>query len=133
MILAFDTSILIEIERKNNLMIDKLKELVKLYPLPAQIPFMSYFEFYNGLSEKNVKNKNKSLLFVKKFKVIQTTDKTAEILSDLKSTCEKKGLSLPLADLMIASQAIENNFVLITLDADFNKIVELKKIVLSFS
>ncbi len=133
MILAFDTSVLVEVERRNALIIDKLKELVKLYPLPAQIPFMSYFEFYNGLTEKNVKNKNQSLSFVKKFKVIQTTDKTAEILSDLKNDCAKKGLSLPLADLMIASQVIENDFILVTLDTDFNKIAELKKFVLSTS
>ncbi len=129
MILVFDTSILIELERKNNQIINKLKELVKIYPAPAQISFMSYFEFYDGLIEKNIKNKNKSLEFINKFEVIQTTKRTAEILSDLKQRCTKQGISLPLADLLIASQAIEKNFILITRDSDFNKIEELNKII----
>ena len=52
-------------------------------------------------------------------------------MADLKYKYEKKGIVVPLADLIIASIAIENNAVLVTSDKDFEKIEELKKIIIS--
>ncbi len=54
---------------------------------------------------------------------MQTTKNTADRLVELKQKYE-----LPLADLLIAAQVIENNGILITKDNDFDKIKEIEKI-----
>ncbi len=130
MSLVFDTLILVEIERKNKYIIDKLKKYIEIYPAPAQITFINYFEFYNGIQKKNIKNKEQALYFINKFNIIKLTKKSAEILSNLKDKYSNKGLNLPLADLLIASQVIENDLILITLDKDFERIDELNKIII---
>jgi predicted nucleic acid-binding protein len=130
MSLILDTSILIEIERRNIELINILKKYSEIYPGPPKITFISYFEFLNGLKNKNIKNKDKSILFIEKFTMLNITKRTAEILSDLKYNNETKGISLPLADLLIASQTIENKDVLITRDKDFESIENLKVIII---
>src|SRR3989344_4688224 len=126
MSLIFDTSILIDIERKNKETIDKIKELRKMYPSPAKIGFISYFEFLLGLKDKSPKNKEMSKEFIEKFNVLQTTKNTADTLVILKQRYE-----LPLADLLIAAQTLENNGILITKDNDFKKIIEIEKIIIT--
>lgn len=124
--LILDTSIIIEIERGNHMINEWLNELKKTYPAPPEISFISYFEFLFGLRKKSVKNKEKSREFLELFNVLQTSNTTAEYLVLLKDKYE-----LPLSDLLIAAQVIENNGVLITKDKDFEKIEELQKIIFS--
>ncbi|MBS3174804.1 type II toxin-antitoxin system VapC family toxin [Candidatus Woesearchaeota archaeon] len=128
--LIFDTSTLIELERKNKKVIDKIKEYIEIYPSPAKITFINYFEFYYGLMNKNIKNKDKALSFVHKFNMLKVSKRTAEILAELKQKYDKNGEMLPLADLLIASQTIENGGILVTLDTDFRRIEELNKLIL---
>ena len=123
--LIFDTSILIDIERKNKETISKIEELKDMYPTQAKIGFISYFEFLLGLKDKSINNKEKSKEFIEKFNVLQTTKNTADNLVILKQKYE-----LPLADLLIASQTLENNGILITKDKDFEQIKEMNKIIL---
>lgn len=120
--LILDTSILIEIERKNSEIISKLNELRKIYPAPAKISFISYFEFLYGLRDKLVKNKEKAKSFIELFSVINTQKETASFLVDLKRKYE-----LPLSDLLIAAQVIECKGILVTKDNDFEMIKELEK------
>lgn len=128
--LIFDTSILIELERRNRVIIDKIRVYVETYPSPANITFINYFEFYHGLKNKDIKNKEKAMSFINKFHILKITKKTAEILSELKKEYDDKGEMLPLADLLIASQVIENDCILVTLDKDFKRIEELNKLIL---
>ena len=130
MSLAFDTSILVEIEKKNETIIRELEHLSRIYPLPAQLPFMSYFEFLIGLKKRRPKRYNELIEFLNNFNILQTTNKTADILSDLKIKYDLQGIVLSLTDLMIASQIIENHLTLVTKDKDFENINELKKIIL---
>jgi len=130
MTLVFDTSILISIEKNDIQVIKRLRELSLSYPLPAQITFINYYEFLRGIKIKKPKNSEKLINFLNKFKILSVTKRTAEILSEIKIEYDKQGLPLSLADLSIASQVIENNFILVTKDNDFNKIKELKKIIL---
>ncbi|MBS3066332.1 PIN domain-containing protein [Candidatus Pacearchaeota archaeon] len=130
MTLALDTSILIELERRNPIIIKKMKELSELDYLPPYLPFISYYEFLRGLKIKGSKNYEKKLAFLNKFNTLKTSKKTAEILADLKIKYDKQGITLPLADFLITSQVIENNLTLVTMDRDFEKIESLKKIIL---
>ena len=118
---------LIDIENRESITLNKLKELSKVYSSPAAISFISYFEFVFGLRGR--KNNSRALAFLNNFSCLQTTKSTAHILSDLKSKYSVKGAILPLADLLIAAQVIENNGILLTRDKDFKVIEELKKIV----
>ncbi len=128
--LVFDTSILIAIERNNKNIIKKLNELYQLYPAPPQLTFISYLEYLIGLKIRKTKLINASITFLNSFNVINTTTLTADILSDLRIKYDKKGITLPLADMLSASIAIENGLIMITADKDFEKIEELKKIIL---
>ena len=126
MTLLLDTSLLIDIERRFPPTIAKLKELSKTYPLPARITVVNEFEFLLGIQEKSPKNKEKAVAFLNNFTVLQTTKQTAGILTNLKHKYDKKGIVLSLADLLIASLAIENNRILVTKDHDFKEIEELR-------
>jgi predicted nucleic acid-binding protein len=130
MSLVFDTSILIAIERGDKEAINKLENISKSHPSSPQLTFVSFFEYLTGL--KIIKNKffQTNLIFLKKFNVLHTTNSSAEILSDLKIKYDKKGIALSLADLLSASIVIDNNLVLVTKDKDFERIEELKKIIL---
>lgn len=125
MSLAFDTSILIAIEKKNQNTIKELKNLSNIYPAPAQLPFMSHFEFLYGLKKRKPKKLNNLIKFLNNFNVLQTTTTTSNILSNLKLKYDSIGITLSLTDLLIASQIIENHLTLVTSDNDFKNIEEL--------
>ncbi|MEK6833684.1 MAG: type II toxin-antitoxin system VapC family toxin [Nanoarchaeota archaeon] len=130
MSLVFDTSILIDIERGNKKTINRLENLYKSYQSSPQLTFISFFEYLIGLKIRKSKSFQTNLIFLKKFNVLHTTISSAEILSDLKIKYDRKGISLSLADLLSASIAIDNSLTLVTKDKDFEKIEELKKIIL---
>ena len=130
MSLVFDTSILIAIERAEKETVEKLEKLQKVYPAPPQLTFVSFFEYLIGLKTFKNKSFESNFAFLKKFNVLHTTNSSADILSDLKIKYDRKGISLSLADLLSASIVADNNLILVTKDTDFEKIEELKKILL---
>lgn len=126
MSLVFDTSILIAIERGDRKTINELKKLSRVHPLPAQIAFICYYEFLRGIKITKPKKYKELLEFIRNFNVLQTTNTTAEILCDLRIKYDSAGEMLSLADLLIASQTIENHLTLVTKDRHFKRIGELK-------
>jgi len=127
MVLVFDTSVLIALERKDDKVIAKLEDLSKTYALTPYTTFINVFEFLLGIKLKPPKNAKEAVAFVKRFDILHTTERTPELLADLKFKYDRKGLVLPLADLVIASLVIENDMVLVTNDKDFERIEELNK------
>jgi predicted nucleic acid-binding protein len=125
MTLVFDTSVLIALERKDVEVGRKVEELLKKYRLPPSTTFLNLFEFLLGIKLKPPKNVKEAVEYVRKFHVLNTTERTPEILAELKVKYDRKGLMLSLADLIIASLVIENSMILITRDNDFEKIQEL--------
>lgn len=130
MSLVIDTSVLISLEKGDKATTKLLENLMKTYPSPPNVAFINYFEFLYGLHERNPKNKADAINFIELFHFLEPTKKTANILSDLKHKYEKHGKAFSLSDLLIASQAIENNMVLVTKDKHFKEIDELKKVIL---
>ena len=124
--LILDTSIIIELERENKYFIAKLEELKKQYRSLPKISFITYFEILEGIENKSEKNKEKAKSFIEIFEVLQTTKITAEKLVYL-----RKNYELPIPDLIIAAQTLENNGTLITKDNDFEQIQEMNKIILN--
>ena len=130
MTLVLDTSILIDIEKRDRQTIKAIEELRKVHYMPASITFVNYFEFYFGIIPKNIKNKQLMIEFVNNFNCLKVSAKTAEILAELKYKYDNNGMAITLADLIIAEQVMENNMVLVTKDKDFEKIIEMKKVIL---
>ncbi len=130
MTLLLDTSILIDLEKRDKRILEKIEELSMADPAKASITFINYFEFFDGLRLKSQENRRKSIMFIDKFHFLEPGKTTAQILSDLRHKYEKKGKSFSLSDLIIASQAIENNMTLVTGDKSFEHIEELKKAIL---
>jgi predicted nucleic acid-binding protein len=127
MSLVFDTSILIALERKEEQIIAKLEKLSETYMLTPYTTFLNLFEFLFGIKSKPPKNAKEAVAFVRRFDILNTTDKTPDLLADLKFKYDRKGMVLPFADLIIAALVIENEMVLVTKDRDFGKIEELNK------
>lgn len=130
MTFVLDTSILIAIEKRDQKIIKELEKLSTIDSSPPATTFITYFEFLYGLKLKSVKNREKVIESLEEFRVLQTTKATAHILSELKTKYDKSGIKLSFADLLIAAQAIENNYTLVTQDKDFEKVRELNKILI---
>ena len=123
--LMFDTSILIEIQEKNQAVINKVEELKKIYPGHPKVPFISYVEFVGGLKEKSIKNKQILYTFIESFEFMPVKKGDANALILLQDKYE-----FPINDLLIAAQVLENDGILITKDRDFKDIEEIEKIIL---
>jgi|SRR3989344_400810 len=130
MTLLLDTSILIEIERENKDIINEVDKLRRLHPSASIISFITYFEMMEGIIRRNPKNKEKEINFLNNFTCSGASKRTALILAELKTKYDKLGVSLSLADLMIASTSKENSLFLVTRDNHFSKIDEINKIIL---
>lgn len=130
MTLAIDTSVIIDIENRKSVTIEKLRELSEAHPAPASVAFISYYEFIFGLHVKSPKNKEKSIAFIEMFHFLEPTKKTADILSDLRHKYEKQGKKFSLSDLLIAAQVMENSMTLVTSDKKFREIEEIRKIII---
>jgi predicted nucleic acid-binding protein len=128
--IVLDTSVLISVERKDEEVIDKILELSEEYGKEFYITFMNLFEFLLGVMVKKIRKKKEAVSFLKRFLVLNSTELTSRIMANLKFKYDKKGEVIPLADLIIASIVIENGMVLVTSDKDFEKIEELKKVII---
>lgn len=126
MTLVLDTSVLISLERREAKVAARLEELSETHTLPPYITFINLFEFLLGVRLKPPRKRREVIAFVKQFDTLNTTDRTSELLADLKAKYDKRGTILPLADIIIAGLVIENGMTLFTKDRDFGKIEELK-------
>ena len=91
MMLIFDTSVIIAIEKNDKSTIKKISELSKIYRGAPQITFITYYEFLLGIKNRSFKNRLKAMDFLNNFNCLSATKKTAEILAELKDKYEGKG------------------------------------------
>jgi len=125
MSLLFDTSILIRQQKGDGVVGKQLEELSKRYSATPSITFINVFEYLMGV-KLGIKRKIEATKFLENFNIINTTDRTPEIMTSLRFKYDRKGLQLSLSDLIIASLAIENKMTLLTSDEDFAHIEELR-------
>lgn len=119
--LIFDTSIIIDIERKDERTMRRLEEIKQKYQSPGFLSFISYFELLEGFKRQGLED-SEAREFIENFKVLEATKKTARELADLKIKTDDEGNKIPLADLLVAAQAKEFDFVVITKDDHFKKL-----------
>ena len=125
MSLLLDTSVLIRQQRGDTNVKKELELLSKRFPATSSITFINVFEYLLGI-KLWTKRRAEAIRFLENFNVINTTEKTPEIMTSLKLKYDKKGLQFSLSDLIIASLAIENHVLLVSSDEDFKEIEELK-------
>ncbi|MGH9921557.1 MAG: type II toxin-antitoxin system VapC family toxin [Nitrososphaerales archaeon] len=125
MSLLVDTSVLIR-QQKGDMIVKKgLDELSERYPATPSITFINAFEYLMGV-RLWTKSKTEATRFLENFDIINTTEKTPEIMASLRFKYDKKGVQFSLSDLIIASLALENKMTLLTSDRAFRNIDELK-------
>ena len=126
-----DTSILIDIDRGRQETRKRLAELTHANPGSPTISFITQFEFVDGIRNRSAKNQRRSRELLQFFNVLPVSRRTGDILAELKQDSDKRGSGLVLADLIIASQAIEHGCLLVTTDTDFAKIPGLKHVLIA--
>jgi predicted nucleic acid-binding protein len=124
--LVLDSSVLVGIQKNDTEIKKRLQGLSEMHPEAPSITFINLFEYLIGLKFLT-RRKDEALRLIQNFNILNTTDSTARMMSVLKFKYDKKGITLPLADLIIASLVIENRMILVTKDRDFEKIEELEK------
>jgi len=124
--LLLDTSILIDLEHANKKTINQLQHLRANHPATCVITVVNRAEFIYGIQGRSEENILKALAFINIFETVQTTNRTADILARLKYSYDRKGINLPFSDMLIAAMTVEQDLLLVTKDADFQCISEIR-------
>lgn len=128
--LTLDTNVLIELDLANKPLISKLEEMKKDSPSNITIPSIVVSEYYYGFLRAN--KREAALKNLEFFEVLNTSKQSSLICAELKREAEQAGYTIPELDLLIASICIDNGVTLVTFDKQFEKVAELKKIILDF-
>lgn len=122
---SLDTNIVIRLF-KNDPIITKTLITLSIFCLPIPVIAEILFTARNSSRQKeNLKVYNE---FIDVCDVLNITRKTADRYSSIRLELKQKGRPIPENDLWIASICIEQNLPLITGDAHFDNINDLKVI-----
>ncbi len=127
---VLDTSVLIEVEKGNQKIIEQITALKDAPDAELAITIFTFCEFYYGILDKNEKNKAKILERLEQYTLLQTTARSGLLFSEILHQMLKKGVGMAQFDLFIAAVTMEKGDTLLTLDSDFKKVPGLKKVVL---
>lgn len=130
MTLVLDTNILIELYRGNATVLEKIKKLIPFHLENPAITFANFSEFYFGMLEKKESERQKALVFLDKFTLLNTTRESSKTFSELKFILKKKGKMIPDLDILISSLVIEKKCTFLTMDRHFEKISGLESVIL---
>ena len=125
-----DTTAIIEIENNNVNIINKINKLKSIDGDTFYISIFSFCEYYRGVINKSDKNKANALERLNKYLLLNTTRKTGILFVELLHHLSTKGQTIPHFDLFIASIAQEHNLTIITSDAHFKRIPEIKVVLI---
>ncbi|GEM_PF-5131066 len=125
---VLDTSILISIRKGRASAIEQVKRLVS--EENAHITLLSFSDYYYGALPANPEGRQDCLDFLSAFGHLSLTKNSAIIYAALTYKYKKKGLAMDPMDMLTASITIDNDMTLITSDEDFNRVEELKKIMI---
>ena len=126
---VIDTSILIEIERKNIAVMSRLEEIEPIKE-DVYITSPSYTEVCFGLLKFSEERYNLEINRLDKYKLLNTSKNSSKLLAEIKHHLSKKGVMIPIFDLIIASIALDCKMPLITLDEHFKRIPNLNVILI---
>jgi len=127
MMYLLDTNICIYIIKKKP--IDVLKTLKRKSNSDIFISSITIAELEYGIAKSLYPERNKVALieFLSVFNILPFTDKDAAEYGKIRASLEKKGQPIGSMDFLIASQALSNEFILVTNNVkEFQRIEGLK-------
>jgi len=130
MTLVLDTSILIDIEKKNQEVIAKMARLSETYTDPPAITFATFAEFYLGYLRRHPAKREQALKELDKYVLLNSTRGSTIKFAELKETMEHTGNAMSSFDLLIASVVIDRKMILVTRDKGFRGVERLNTIIL---
>jgi len=127
--IVLDNNVLVEIERGNKELINKILNLGEDNPENPAITSAVYAEFLFGFlvtgKEKEVEK------YLKGFEMIDFDKNSARKFAELKMELDNKGTPIPIFDLVTASCVMIRNATLVSFDKHFEKVPGLKVISLN--
>ena len=126
-----DTTILIDMARGNDFVSRSIKSKLPLSQATPFITLLTYAEYYYGFVSGAPEEKGRCVSFLQSFDRLSLTEGSAAIFAELSYKYKKSGIAFSTMDMLNAAIAIEENMTLVTSDRFFEKINELKKIILA--
>lgn len=127
---VLDTNALIEIRKGNKSFAEAVKGIVGSDVKQPFITLMTFSEYYFGCLNANEEGKKDCLNFLNAFRHLSLTKSSAMLYAELTKKYRKLGLSLDAVDMFIAAITADNGMTLLTLDKGFERLAELKKVVI---
>ncbi len=125
-----DASILIGLERNNKSIVQEIGKLINADNV-FYTTTLNLAEFYYGYVPKKEETKKIAEQFLSRFKLLTLTSQSARIYAELAYKHDKAGTKPGDFDLLTAAIAIDKGAIVLTTDTDFEKISELKKIIIN--
>ncbi len=122
MAIILDSNILIELERNNKEIIEKIREISKFHKTKPFVASVSISEVMCGAFKQNIKKQLTILENFKDYNILNTSFSSSMIMANFAHVLNKKGKRIPITDLIIASIAVDNDLNLVTMDNHFNRI-----------
>ena len=117
-----DTSVLIDFIKGTETVQSKKLEMILQEQIPFAISAFTYQEVLQGA--KNEKEYDRLNDYLSTQKIIYPSKESYEQAAKLFFTCRKSGITIrSTIDLLIAITAIENNFILLHSDRDFDNML----------
>ncbi len=127
---VFDTNALIEIRKGNKSFEEAVKRIVGGNANQPFITLITFSEYYFGCLNAGEEGKKDCLNFLNAFRSLSLTKGSAMLYAELTKKYRKLGLSLDAVDMFIAAITADNGMTLLTLDKGFERLEELKKVVI---
>ena len=113
----------------NNKPIDVLSKLKKKASKDIYISSITVAELEHGVEKSNYPERNKIALveFLSLFQILYYTDGDALYYGKIRSNLEKRGQIIGMMDMLIASQALSHDLILVTNNTkEFERIENIK-------
>ncbi|EMJ90496.1 type II toxin-antitoxin system tRNA(fMet)-specific endonuclease VapC [Leptospira alstonii] len=121
-----DTNICIFLIKKKNVVL--LENLKKKLKKGLFISSLTVAELEFGIQKSELKERNKVALIesLTIFNILSFSDKDAESYGLIRADLERKGNVIGSIDILLAAQAIANNYIFVTNTKEFKRIKDLK-------
>ena len=130
---VLDTNILIEIRKGRRGIKEEVMKFINAENAEPYITLLTFAEYYFGSLDASLKGQEDCLEFLSSYKHLTVEKGSAMLFAKLTHKYEKEGTPLSPLDMLNACIAIDNNSVFITADKAFERVKELKKIIIAFS
>ena len=128
---VLDTNILIEIRKGRKDVKDEIMRFINAESAVPYITLLTFAEYYFGSLDASHEGQEDCLAFLSSYRHLTIAKSSAMLFAKLTYKYEKEGTPLSPLDMLNACITIDNNFVFITADKAFERVKELKKIIVS--